>query len=167
MNVRAACDITFPPPPPPSSIRYTYKGSAWQPGRSSPERKGWWWWWWWPCASRAHIVLNLLRPELDPSLSLCVHPSRNSSWLQIKPSVKYYRRHHPLEHPGSSVEGDCSTVDEARFLTPLQNTPIPVHSFFFFPLSQRGQTNLPESLHLFRHFSRKFFTKADISCALY
>lgn len=38
-------------------------------------RKGWWW----SCASRAHIVLNLLRPELELSLSLCVHPSRNSS----------------------------------------------------------------------------------------
>ena len=104
--------LPLPPHAHTSSIRYTVQESAWQRGTwtmksRTPERcakgedggdgggggEGW-------CRrilprALLLIVLNLLRPELftlGASLAAnCVHRSRNSSWLQIKPSVKYYR----------------------------------------------------------------------------
>lgn len=68
MNVRAACDITFPPP---ISIdtRTREVHDNQPPGRSSPERKGVV-----VVVERAVlIVLNLLRPELSLPLSASIH----------------------------------------------------------------------------------------------
>ena len=68
MNVRAACDITFPPP---ISIdtRTREMHDNQPPGRSSPERKGVV-----VVVERAVlIVLNLLRPELSLPLSASIH----------------------------------------------------------------------------------------------
>lgn len=152
MNVRAACDITFPPPISIDTLRYTYKGSAWQPAtwtiksRTKGGGGG-------GRASRAHRIKSPSTWAFPPSL--CVHPSRNSSWLQIKPSVKYYTT---PSHSFAPLPASKEIVPRwTRRGSWHRGKHIDICPFFFFSSSPSGQIPFVRDLHLWTHFSRKFF----------